>query len=721
MVIMATYSYRAVDRELTESVLSRRASLSYLAAAVLSEKFDRLIDIGRSLASRVRFRELVEAGDWRLASQILGGVSSDFPFIDRIGLIDRHGTLMADIPRAAEVSGKNFSHRDWYAAVVRSGQPYISRIYHRTSLPKMKVFVAAVPIKSANGDTLGILVVQVRVDRFFDWTKKIDVGSRGFVYVVDNRGILAVHPKHSTDGALVNYSSVPVVQQVIQGARGVETSYDPIEGEGLVVAYEPIAAYGWGVVIAQPSAAAFAARGGQLRRVLIGYGAVLVFLISISYLVSRLAVQRRQSRADRQVRAELQRYVGRLEALLDMDKAILEAQSPHAIAAAGLQHLRRLMPYSGATVSVFDPAANLANALAIEPGPDSAYGTRDHMPLDEYGEEDVAVLKQGRVCMVEDVTALSRVPRVIEVLRRQGMRSYVRIPLMVEGQLVGALNVWSNEPSQFTQAQIEIARAIADQLAITLQHAILRERIASQAAELERRVVERTSELVEKNKELESFSYSVSHDLRSPLRAISGYARMLEEDYATNLDEEGRRYLSVVSKEAGRMGTLIDDLLAFSRLGREDFRPAAIDMTALVQDVVKEVRRTAAPATEIETEPLPQAIGDRALLRQVWLNLLSNAAKYSGKQDEPRIRISAEERPSECVYRIEDNGAGFDMRHYDKLFGVFQRLHGFEEFHGTGIGLAIVKQVVTRHGGRVWAEGEPGRGAVFYFSLPRTS
>ena len=141
-------------------------------------------------------------------------------------------------------------------------------------------------------------------------------------------------------------------------------------------------------------------------------------------------------------------------------------------------------------------------------------------------------------------------------------------------------------------------------------------------------------------------------------------------------------------------------------------------MAALVRDVVKEVRPTAG-ATEIEIAPLPQAVGDRALLRQVWLNLISNAAKYSGKQVKPRIRVSGEEKAAETVYRVEDNGAGFDMRHYDKLFGVFQRLHGFAEFPGTGIGLAIVKQVVIRHGGRVWAEGEIGRGATFYFSLPR--
>lgn len=228
----------------------------------------------------------------------------------------------------------------------------------------------------------------------------------------------------------------------------------------------------------------------------------------------------------------------------------------------------------------------------------------------------------------------------------------------------------------------------------------------------------RSESLEASNKELESFSYSVSHDLRAPLRAISGYARMLEEDQGPRLDDDGRRHLAVVCAEADRMGLLIDDLLAFSRLGREPVKAGLTDMDALVREIVDEVRRTAPPALSIEAAPLPAARGDRALLRQVWINLISNAVKYSGKCAQPQVRISGLRDGDRMIYRIEDNGAGFDMRYYDKLFGVFQRLHSMHEFPGTGIGLAIVQRVVSRHGGRVWAEGEPGRGAVFYFSLP---
>jgi signal transduction histidine kinase len=222
------------------------------------------------------------------------------------------------------------------------------------------------------------------------------------------------------------------------------------------------------------------------------------------------------------------------------------------------------------------------------------------------------------------------------------------------------------------------------------------------------------------NKELESFSYSISHDLRIPLRAVAGYARMLEEDYSDRLDDEGRRLLKVISDNGKRMGNLINDLLTFSRMGRKEIVATEVDMTALAQAVANELAGTeASPATQLTIEPMPPAWGDRSLLQQVWSNLMSNAFKYSATRATPEVAIGADEQGGDTIYRVSDNGVGFDMRYYDKLFGVFQRLHSNEEFPGTGVGLAIVQRIVVRHGGRVWAQGEVGKGATFYFSLPR--
>jgi PAS domain S-box-containing protein len=217
------------------------------------------------------------------------------------------------------------------------------------------------------------------------------------------------------------------------------------------------------------------------------------------------------------------------------------------------------------------------------------------------------------------------------------------------------------------------------------------------------------------NKELESFTYSVSHDLRAPLRAVDGYARMLHEDYAGRLDAEGERLLGVIQANARRMGQLIDDLLDFSRLGRQEPAIGYVDMARLAREVADELRGE----RPVEIGALPTARADSALIKQVWINLIGNALKYSAKKSEPRVEVGAREESGQSVYWVRDNGAGFDMRYAAKLFGVFQRLHRADEFEGTGVGLAIVQRVVSRHGGRVWAEAKPGEGACFFFSLPR--
>ena len=247
------------------------------------------------------------------------------------------------------------------------------------------------------------------------------------------------------------------------------------------------------------------------------------------------------------------------------------------------------------------------------------------------------------------------------------------------------------------------------------------EKVRNLNAELEQRVVQRTAELEATNQELEAFSYSVSHDLRAPLRAISGYVNMLIEDNEKQLDEEGRRKLSLVRSEAVCMSRLIDDLLAFSRTGRQSMQLAEIDMCELAQKVFDECAAQA-PGRNIrfKLHPLPPAQGDLALLHQVWVNLISNAIKYTRPKDLAAIEIGGRTEGGELLYYVKDNGVGFDMDYVQKLFGVFQRLHSSEEFEGTGVGLALVQRIIHRHDGRVWAEGKLNEGATFFFTLPRS-
>jgi light-regulated signal transduction histidine kinase (bacteriophytochrome) len=238
--------------------------------------------------------------------------------------------------------------------------------------------------------------------------------------------------------------------------------------------------------------------------------------------------------------------------------------------------------------------------------------------------------------------------------------------------------------------------------------------------ELEQRVARRTAELEAANKEMETFSYSVSHDLRAPVRAIVGFSQILGEDHGGQLDDEGKRKLGIVSDEAKRMGRLIDDLLTFSRLGRQAVEPMELDMTDMARRMFERLKsQNGESRAELRLGPLPSVVGDRALLDQVWANLVANAIKYSARREQPVVEIGAISDEREHIYFVRDNGAGFDPRYKHKLFGVFQRLHDASEFAGTGVGLALVQRIVLRHHGRVWAEGKPDQGASFYFALPR--
>ena len=243
------------------------------------------------------------------------------------------------------------------------------------------------------------------------------------------------------------------------------------------------------------------------------------------------------------------------------------------------------------------------------------------------------------------------------------------------------------------------------------QRKLAEEEIIILNEELEKRVKERTEEI-------ESFSYSVSHDLRGPLRAVNGYAKILEEEYRSIFDEEAKRLLGEVQHNAKRMGILIDDLLAFARLGRQEVQGSLIDMNKLTAATIRDINQTITHRADIRIKNLLPVKADHSLLEHVMGNLISNAIKYSSKKENPVVEIKSKRGDCELIYSVSDNGVGFDMEYQHKLFGVFQRLHSADEFPGTGVGLAIAQRIINKHKGKIWAEGTPGKGATFYFSLP---
>lgn len=318
------------------------------------------------------------------------------------------------------------------------------------------------------------------------------------------------------------------------------------------------------------------------------------------------------------------------------------------------------------------------------------------------------VMMNKKVAIIPDIYSDNRIP--IDTYKTTFVKSLAMIPVNIDAPIAAIGNYWNTSYTP-SELDIQLLQTLADAAAKAIENVLL-------LRSLESRVLTRTSELESAVKELESFSYSVSHDLRAPLRAIDGYVRILMEELGTTLDDESKRLCTVISDSAKNMGKLIDNLLAFSRIGKTSMQLSLVDMKPIIENVFDELTAAIGNVSiDFQVGALPYIMGDTALLKQAWSNLIGNAIKFSSKKDRPQIRINGLQRDNEVLFSIEDNGAGFDMKYADKLFGVFQRLHSQREFDGTGVGLAIVQRIINRHGGKIWAEAEIDKGATFYFTL----
>jgi len=292
VVVIANFSYRKIHQELTQFTFSRRQAVAYLVATTVQEKLDRLQDLGISLASRIKFRELIQAGNWNDAIKTMERIIPSFPAVDRIFLSDPTGSLMADTLAVPDMLGKNFAFRDWFKGVSREWKPYVSEVYRRSAEPRYSIIAVAVPIKTDDQKLLGILVLEIRLDTLIQWTqeitKQVEIGSWAYVYIVDKNGHLAAHPKISSTTEIVDFSIVPAVREVLTGKRGVEIMLDPFDHEKHLVAFEPITKYRWGVIAGQPTRMAFALRDETLKFVLIVYLFVLFFNCCWAYLISSI-------------------------------------------------------------------------------------------------------------------------------------------------------------------------------------------------------------------------------------------------------------------------------------------------------------------------------------------------------------------------------------------------------------------------------------------------
>ncbi len=350
------------------------------------------------------------------------------------------------------------------------------------------------------------------------------------------------------------------------------------------------------------------------------------------------------------------------------------------------------------------------------------------------------VMRTGKARIYTDIPdsmliALAQDAEHFKILQELGLASAMVVPLIARGRTLGAITLASENPARrYAQQDLTFAEELARRAALGIDNArlygeaqnALREvqaktdEIQRLNSDLEERVRERTSQLEMMVKELEAFTYSISDDMRGPLRAIDGFSRVLSEEYPDRLDAEGKRLLNIIRTNARNMGELIDGLLAFSHLGRQAMDCMDLNMQDIAKSVFDETQSEEKDRLVVlEIQALPGSFGDRAMIRRVFRNLIANAFKFTRPKKDPVIEIGYQNGGSQNTYYVRDNGVGFDMEYSHKLFGVFQRLHSVEEFEGAGVGLALVQRIVLRHGGRVWAEGKVNDGATFYFSLPK--
>jgi PAS domain S-box-containing protein len=418
------------------------------------------------------------------------------------------------------------------------------------------------------------------------------------------------------------------------------------------------------------------------------------------------------------VQNSLLRTNERLNTLREIDKIILQNRSAKLTAEQVVFYARQLIPCERAGVMLFYPEKNELQILVDQADFGPVWPEGVTLPADP---RFLFYIKQGPTLLTEDARLVTAPTDPLYQIVKSGIVSFLHAPLLIQGQLLGTLSLGADTASYFSEEHREILAEIATLLAISIRQINLNEQVEHHTQELEERVQERTAALEFANQELEAFVYSVSHDLRAPLRTVSGFSQLLKDDFKTRLGETGLNYVERVFESSQRMNKLIDDLMRLSRVSRTELLLEKVNLKEIADQIIGELK-SAQPERKVTfiNQVLVATQADKNLIQIVLENLLRNAWKFTSKKPSAEITFGCQVMQGEVIFFVRDDGVGFDNAQAKKLFGAFQRLHSSRDFEGTGIGLVIVQRIIQRHGGMVWAEGSPGQGACFYFTLPGT-
>ncbi|HLO83533.1 MAG TPA: CHASE3 domain-containing protein [Nostocaceae cyanobacterium] len=412
-----------------------------------------------------------------------------------------------------------------------------------------------------------------------------------------------------------------------------------------------------------------------------------------------------------------QRVAQRLSHLHEIDKAILSAESDVSIIQNALKSLSELVNCQKAVLILFDFETNTVQLLTDD--------AAQNMTLPINNCVTATVTQQKQTCLMNDIAECRQLTLILEQFLQEKLRSRLIIPMQVQGELIGEVCLAATQAKSFEVEAQEIAQEVAEQLAIAIQQSRMRQQLQKYAEKLEERVEERTTQLREVNRELEGFSYSVSHDLRAPLRTMQGFSQALLEDYQEQLDQIGQDYLHYIAEGAMQMDTLITELLAYSRLSQAQIPIQPVDLEFVVTEALNQFSKQIQEqeATVLIDRPLPMVMAHRSTLVQVMINLISNAIKFVKPNVSPFLKVYTEEYTQEGKSWIKlwviDHGIGIAPEHQERIFRVFERLHGVEVYAGTGIGLATVRKGMERMGGFCGVESQLGAGSGFWIALPK--